>query len=190
MNEHEHVIRSVEMAREMAYAEKPFRELAQVAFDRGQTNIGEQHIKYGEEASIVIAKELILQQTLDILHYDQSSELLNIKPVFMTKVDLIKFESESEKYHDKRSGQLSGKVWTAFAIGIVRNKSLSDRFKDNLIGFDSEAGSEERAILLTQQLFELSKDFNQMGPISRQFVEDYFAARSSFTEVSQLNIKA
>jgi hypothetical protein len=185
MNEQEHVIRSVEMAREMAYAEKPFRELAQVAFDCGRTNIGEQYIKNGEEASIVVAKELILQQTLDILHYDQSNELLNIKPVVMTKADLIKFEFESEKYHEKRPGQLPGKVWTAFAIGLVRNKSLSARFKDNLIGFDSEAGSEERAILLTRQLFDLSKDFNQMGPISRQFVEDYFAARSSSTEVSQ-----
>ena len=190
MNEHEHVIESVELAREMAYAEKPFRELARAAFDRGHKSVATRHRKNGIKASVGVAKEFILQRKVDTLLHDHSNEFFEINPVVMTKADLIAFESESEKYHDKRPGQLSARVWTAFGISIFRNKSLSDTFKDNLIGFNSEPGSEQRAILLTRQIVDLSKGFSYMGPISQEFVEDYYAARSSVTEVSPLNMKA
>jgi hypothetical protein len=177
MYEQEHVIRSVEMAREMAYAEDPFRELARRAIQQGQFDLYENLLQDADDASVAAGRRLIEQQTHDLNYFDRTVEMEKNASCLMTKDDLKDYEIQS--YPSKNPGFLSGKIWTAFCISYRRDTTLSLRYPNQYTVVNPESGGRVRQILLTRALLEESKKFNNMGRVANQFLENYFNARTS-----------
>jgi hypothetical protein len=177
MYEQEHVIRSIEMAREMAYAEDPFRELARRAIQRGNFDLYENLLQDADDAAIAAGRRHIEQQTHDLKYFDHTFEMEKNTSCLMTKDDLKEYETQS--YPSKNPGFLSGNIWTAFCISYRRDTTLSLRYPNQFTVVNPESGGNVRQILLTRALLEESKKFNNLGRVSSQFLENYFNARTS-----------